>query len=94
MARNDDYDDEDFDYGSLSDEHQREFLYDLIGFTQRELDYETRDMFWNVMYNDDLTIGERLSLYQDLNSHIWNEYGINFEEIWDWEAFREWYDTQ
>jgi hypothetical protein len=89
----DDYDD-DFDYGGLSEDHQREFLYELIGFTERELDQEARSLFWDVMYNNELSLGQRLELYEQLNDHIRTEYGIEFDDVWDWEAFRSWYDAQ
>lgn len=86
--------DDDFDYGALSVDHQREFVYELIGFTQQELDPESRALFWDVMYNDELSMGERLEIYEQLSDHIRHEYGIEFDDIWDWEAFRTWYESQ
>jgi len=53
MPRYTDDDDESFDYGSLPDIQQQQFLYDLIGFTGNAQDFRTTDMFWDVMYNDD-----------------------------------------
>lgn len=93
MARYDD-EDESFDYGSLPDVQQQEFLYELIGFTNDALDRDLRDMFWDVMYNDELSIGERLDVYESLSQYVWDEYGMQFEDIWDWDAFREWYESQ
>lgn len=29
--------------------------------------------------------------YQDLLDYMWEEYGIDFEEAFDWQDFREWY---
>lgn len=29
--------------------------------------------------------------YEDLISYMWDEYGIDFEEAFDWADFREWY---
>jgi hypothetical protein len=26
-------------------------------------------------------------------AYIWDEYGINFYDVWDWEEFRTWYET-
>lgn len=92
MAYRDDDDDEAFDYGSLSIEHQQEFVYELIGFKDRELDSDARAMFWDVMYNDELSLGGRLEAYEDLTEYLWEEYGIEFSEIWDWEDFRAWYE--
>ncbi len=96
MAYDEGYgDDENFDYGSLSIEHQREFTYELLGWEpgglRQPLDNDVRETFYDVMYNDDLSYGQRMEAYEDLKEILWDEYGIDFEEIWDWEAFREWY---
>lgn len=95
MPRNDDYydDDEQFDYGSLPPDTQRDFLYELIGFNENARDSEVRSLFWDVMYNDELSIGERLSAYDQLVDYLWNEYGMSFGDLWDWESFRQWYET-
>lgn len=84
-------DEEGFDFGSLPEEQQQEFLYDLIGFKDNALDNEARDLFYDVMYNNELSMGERLDAYNELTIYIYDEYGLVFEEIWDWDAFREWY---
>ena len=47
MARYDDYDDEEsFDFGSLPETQQQEFLYELIGFREDALDRDVHSMFW------------------------------------------------
>jgi hypothetical protein len=84
-------DEENFDYGSLPDGQQQEFLYELIGFKENALDNEARDLFYDVMYNNELSMGERLDAYNELTIYLYDEYGLVFEEIWDWDAFREWY---
>lgn len=33
------------------------------------------------------------SAYQDLVDYMWDQYGIDFEEAFSWEDFREWYDS-
>jgi hypothetical protein len=37
---------------------------------------------------------EARGLFDQLAQYIWDEYGINFEEVWDWDDFRAWYDSQ
>lgn len=32
--------------------------------------------------------------YVDLVDYMWNEYHMDFEEAFEWEDFREWYDSQ
>ncbi len=85
-------DDEDFDYGSLPIQEQQEFVYELIGFKQDALNPEAREMFWDVMYNDDMSYAERMGLWNDLNTYMWDEYGIDMSDVWDWDDFRSWYD--
>ena len=91
MAR---FEDDEFDYGSLPEVQQQEFLYDLIGFSQAPRDYEAHTLFWDLMYNDDLTISERLDKYDELSDYLWAEYGLSFEDIWNWDDFRGWYESQ
>lgn len=94
MPRNEDWDDDaEFDYGSLPLEQQQEFLYDLIGFAGTTHDYEARSYFWDLMYNDELTSDQRLDIYEEFSQYLWDEYGLQFEDVWDWDAFREWYET-
>lgn len=93
-----DYEDDDefFDYGSLPEDEQQEFLFGQIGFDYAEnemVDPELHDMFWDLMYNDELTEEDRLAVYAELSEYVWEEYGLVFAELWDWEDFRSWYDA-
>lgn len=85
------YDDDPFDYGSLPDQEQREFLYDQLGFAGLVRDVPAHDMFWDAMYNDELTVDQRWEIFNNLQSYIFDEYGIVLDDIWSWEDFREWY---
>jgi hypothetical protein len=76
----------------LRDE-QQEQLFELVGFFDDTLDQHAHDLFWAVMYNDELTVWEREDLRFQLADHLWEEYGLDFEYLWDWEDFREWYET-
>lgn len=91
----DDYDEEEYgeeDLSSLPKEHQQSFLYDLIGFKEDVPgDSFVRDTFWDVMYNDELSLQQRMDLYDELSDYLYDEYGLEFDDIWDWDAFREWY---
>lgn len=97
MARHDDYDDydddESFDFGSLPEIQQQEFLYGLIGFDSNAQDSEVHNLFWDLMYNDDLTRAEREEIHEQLRDYLYDEYGLDFDDIWDWDDFREWYDS-
>lgn len=86
-----DPEDEQFDFGSLPEIQQQHFLYDLIGFTGMPGDSEVHDMFWQLMYNNELSLDERMAVYENLSDYLQDEYDLIFEEIWDWEDFRDWY---
>lgn len=97
MARRDDdyYEDEEpFDFGSLPEIEQQYKLYDLIGFVGIPQDYSVRELFWDLMYDNTLLPEQRMAISEELNDLIWDEYGIYFDAIWDWEDFREWYKLQ
>jgi hypothetical protein len=97
MARAEDYqayDEDRFDYGSLPEVQQQEFLFEQIGFHGAPPDPEAHQMFYNLMYNDELSSNERMTIYGEFVEYLWEEYGILFEDVWEWEAFREWYDSQ
>jgi len=90
----DSYDEDEFDFGTLPEVQQQEFLYDLIGFTSTAQDSEVRDMFFSLMYDNELSMNDRIEQYERLSEYLEQEYGMDFSEIWDWEDFRAWYDAQ
>ena len=84
-------DDDEFEPPDSIDD-QRDFLYELIGFKDDDpQDREVRDLFWDVMYNDELSYGQRLDIYEQLSQYLQEHYGLDFQDVWDWESFREWY---
>ena len=87
-------DDESYDYSELPDGDQRDFLYENLGFGEQAIDQDAHDLFWQVYYNDELSIPDRDRALADLNDYLWEAYGIDFEALWDWEDFRAWYESQ
>jgi len=84
---------EPFEPDDFRDE-QQEYLYNLIGFHDNQpQDSTLHELFWEVMYNDELTADDRTAEYENLLAYLYDEYGMNFEDLWDWEDFREWYDA-
>ena len=75
-------------------EEQQEFLYVTLGFADEPQDQYAHDMFWAFAYDDSLDYAQRMEIYQEFAEYIYDEYGIEFELVWDWEDFREWYDAQ
>lgn len=78
----------------MSYEEQQEFLYDIIGFTDASFDQTAHDLFYDAMYNDDLSIDERIEMFDELQDYLYDEYGLYFTDVWDWDDFREWYASQ
>jgi len=89
------YDDDDdfYDYGALPEINQQEFLYDQLGFVGVARDQEAHNMFWDLMYNDELGANQREGIHEDLRAYLLAEYGIDFDDVWDWEDFRSWYES-
>lgn len=79
---------------SFSYEEGQEYLYDIIGFTDASFDETAHNLFYDAMYNDALTIDERIQMFEDLQDYLYEEYDIDFAEYWDWDDFREWYAAQ
>jgi hypothetical protein len=51
-------------------------------------DQHAHDLMWEAIVNDNQ------DAYQELVDYMWDEYDIDFEDAWDWEDFREWYESQ
>jgi hypothetical protein len=59
----------------------------------------------DILFGNDMVVDERAQelfieaffeggndeAYQELVDFIWDEYGIDFEDAFQWEDFREWY---
>lgn len=46
------------------------------------------------LYTENLSSDVQYNAYYDLLDYMWEEYGYDFEEGFDWDAYREWYDSQ
>lgn len=75
-------------------ENQQELLYDVIGFTDASYDQTAHNLFYDAMYNDDLTIDQRIDTFDQLQDYLYDEYDIYFADVWDWDDFRAWYLEQ
>lgn len=76
-------------------------IYQVVGFREDSQDtfwnplYDSHihDVFYEMMYNDELTYDERLALQEEIAFYFYEEYGLDFWDLWDWEDFRAWYDA-
>lgn len=53
-----------------------------------------QELFDTAMFDPDVSREERAEAYAELNDYLWDAYGIDFEDTFDWEDYREWYDAQ
>jgi hypothetical protein len=67
---------------------------DLIG-SDPEIggDEFLQTLFDMAMFNEDMTPAQRDAAYQNLIDYLEDEYDIDFEDVFDWEDYRDWYDA-
>ena len=80
------------DYSEYSTEDQKSALYDLIGFGEPPSDPYLHQLFYTYYYEDNIPINDRIDLYDRLVERLSDVYGIDFDQTWDWEDFRAWYE--
>jgi len=56
-------------------------------------DDDAQWFFYEALFDPDISREERQEMYNDLVFHLDDEYLIDFEHDFDWEAYREWYDA-
>jgi hypothetical protein len=86
MARDDDWDGggwgDDNDY---FDPPPSRDVNEILFGNDRVVDMEAQDLFREAFFNDNQ------GAYFDLIDYMWEQYGIDFEDAFTWEDFREWY---
>jgi hypothetical protein len=50
-------------------------------------------LFDQAMFDPELPAGERESAYNAMVEYLWDEYGLDFEDVFDWEDYRDWYES-
>ena len=85
-----DYDDDDFiELGPVS-AADSEFVAGLLYVEAGDpIAQEMFDVFLDPEKNKEA----REQSYADLCDYLWETYGIDFPEAFDWEDFRDWYDA-
>ena len=76
-------------YVEIPDADQREALENILWSSWSDVnhDAEASRLFQEAFFNDNA------SAYRDLVDYLWDEYGIDFEDAFEWADFREWYDA-
>lgn len=79
------YDDE---YGEYYvDEPGSKSLDEVLWGNDFEADPRAQELFSQAFFDDDQ------AAYQALVDYMWDQYGIDFEDAFDWQDFRSWYDA-
>ena len=56
-------------------------------------DHMLQTLYDTAMFDWDICREERDYAYNALVEYLWTEYGLDFEDVFDWEAYREAYDN-
>lgn len=60
-------------------------LNDLLFGGELDVDHHAQELFMEAMFNDNA------EAYEALIDYMWDVHGIDFEDAFSWEDFREWY---
>ena len=82
MAR---FDDPEYGEYYVEDPGNHEHLNNLL--FENDGDPRAQELFTEAFFNDND------QAYQDLVDYLWDVYGLDFEDAFDWEDFRAWYDA-
>ena len=70
---------------------------DLLFGDTNVMDQHAQDLFIDAYIGQPDSDGVRHKddgAYIELVEYMWDQYGIDWEEVYDWEDFREWYNAQ
>lgn len=56
-------------------------------------DFYLQDLFDAALFDPDATMAEREEAYNRMVEYLWDQYDIDFDEAFDWEDFRAWYEA-
>lgn len=69
-------------------------LFDTAYSEDQAIQDETlQALFDTALFDPDVGQDERVAAMEDLRSYIEDNYGIVFDEVFDWEDYREWYEN-
>ena len=79
---------EDDGWGDYYDDPQQPDVKELIFGDNDVMDPRAQELFVHAFFDKDD------KAYIDLVDYMYEEYGIDFEDAFDWQDFKEWYDAQ
>lgn len=52
-----------------------------------------QNLYDGALFNHDVSSQDRSAIMNALRDYMWDEYGMDFDDVFDWEAYREAYDN-
>lgn len=70
-------------------------LYDQMASGNMELynDNFAQNLYDAALFDHDISRDDRAAVMDTLRDYMWEEYGVDFDDVFDWEAYREAYDN-
>lgn len=56
-------------------------------------DQFVQNLYDAALFDYDLSKTDRAAVLEGLREYMWDEYGMDFDDVFDWEAYREAYDN-
>lgn len=57
-------------------------------------DAHLQDLFDTAWFDPDVSHEDRLHAREELRDYVWEEYELDWDEIFDWQDWAEWYENQ
>lgn len=72
---------------------QEDIYDDLIGGDPIVGADDNLQFLFEEIFDEDLKPWEREAVFDAIDEYLWDTYEIDFYQEFDWEAYREWYDS-
>lgn len=67
---------------------------DLAGHDSRMFnDPWVQNLYDAALFDYDVSRPDRVAILETLRDYMWDNYGVDFDDAFDWEGFREAYDS-
>lgn len=66
----------------------------MAGYDDRMYsDWRVQNLYDAALFDYDVSSSDRTAILNTLRDYMWDEYGVDFDDVFDWEGFREAYDN-
>lgn len=63
------------------------------GNAELENDRFVQALYDTALFNHDISPADRAAVMDTLKDYMWDEYGLNFDDVFDWDGYRAAYDN-